>query len=145
MNVTKEEAHIILKGAIKMAQQDNKIVDQESALLEKIMGASGIQPFEVDDFEAPIEEDMETLVEGLTSKGSKQAFLLTVAAMAKVDGDLDGEEKNWFASLCKKIDVGIINLDKLSLEAAEAMVLKVLSSGKALPTQGQQIHDMDLM
>lgn len=140
--ISREEALIIVKGSIKMAQQDHKVVEQEVRLLQQIIQAAGIYPQEVGDFNAPVDEDISSLAAQLKSKLSKQAFLLCLATMALADGHIDDEEKKYFKELAKSLQVGTINLEGMSYETAEAKVLKIM---KLPPLQDKQVLDVDLM
>ena len=144
--INNTEALIIIKGAIRMAQQDHKVVTEEAKLLHQLIQTTGLNPMEVGDFENPIAEDINQLAGQLQSKLSKQAFLLALACMALVDGQLDPEEIAYFNQLAKTLSVGTIELSRLSYDQASAQLLKVLGANPAgVALQDKQVLDMDLM
>ncbi len=144
--ISKKEALIIVKGAIRMAQQDHKVVQKETELLEQLLASAGLHPSEVGDFNQPITEDISKLAGQLQSKLAKQAFLLALACMALVDGELDHGEADFFTQLAKSLGVGTIELSRFSFATASAQLLKVMEiSPEGQQLQGKQVLDMDLM
>ncbi len=143
--IEKAEALILLKGAIKMAQQDNQVVETEVNLLESIRVAAGIEPFAVDEYTEPIAEDITALASQLTSEKAKKAFLLALATVALVDGQLAEEELALFHHLAKRLQVGTINLHRLTYEKAEATMLRLLRRDRPKQLQSKQVSDFDLL
>lgn len=113
-----------------MAQQDNKIVAQESELLETIMEAGHISTHEIGSFDEPVKENIEALAAELSNGTSKKCFLLVLATVAMSDGVLAKEEEEYFYSLAKAMNVGTINFKSLNYEQSKNMVLKLVSTVK---------------
>lgn len=143
--ISKAEALVIVQGAIRMAQQDHKVVQAEAALLQQLMQATGLHPSEVGDFNTPVTLEIAQLATQLQSKLAKQTFLLALACMALVDGQLDPEEHAYFNELAKTLGVGSIDLQRLSYDQAAGQLLKVLGTAPGMQLQDKQVLDMDLL
>ena len=128
-----------------MAQQDHNVSDNEAELMERIMTASNIQPYEVGEFSDPIDENVEELALQLKTRLAKRAFLLAMATVAQADGEVGPEERQWFNELAQLLNVGTIDLEHLTFDKAEAMVIKLLEERKDAPASSGHGLDMDML
>ncbi|MDX2471573.1 MAG: TerB family tellurite resistance protein [SAR324 cluster bacterium] len=120
--LTQEDLKIIVSAAVGMATQDHKLKGQERDFLEKLMQKTGVKPEEVEK-----NADYKALAKKLSSKKAKQVFMLTIAAVAKADNELDPSEKHFIMSMAKELDVGIIDVERHSHTILEKMALDHLS------------------
>ncbi len=117
-NVTHDDLKIIVSAAVGMATQDHKLKGQERDFLEKLMQKAGIKPEEVEK-----NADYKQLAKNLSCKKAKQVFMLTIAAVAKSDNELDLSEKHFIMAMAKELDVGIIDVERHSHVVLEKMAL----------------------
>ena len=125
--ISKSALKIIIKGAVKMAQQDSQVVDEEEGLIKKLIDTAEIDSEEFLDLKAPMAEDMEVLCNQLSSDRAKKVFLLTMVAVANVDDDFDSTEREFLDSLSESLQVGKVRLDQQTIEACEKEVIKLLA------------------
>ena len=125
--ISKPDLKVIIKGAIKMAQQDSQVVDKEEGLIKKLIDIADLDPEEFKDLQAPLEGDIETLCNQLSDDRAKKVFLLTMVAVANVDEDFDASEKDFLDSLSEKLQVGKVKLDEQTMRACEKEVLKIMA------------------
>jgi uncharacterized tellurite resistance protein B-like protein len=126
-DITHKDLLIIIEGAFQMAKQDLKIVEAEKGLLNKILDTAGIEAKELKDFEDSGSVDIKELSNQLSSDKAKKLFLLTLVAVALADQTVDKSEKEMVDSLTKELNVGQIDIGKISYENCEKMILKLLS------------------
>lgn len=125
--ISKPDLKIIIKGAIKMAQQDSQVVDKEEGLIKKLIDIADLDPEEFQDLQVPLKEDIEALCNQLTNDRAKKIFLLTMVAVANVDEDFDASEKEFLDALSEKLQVGKVKLDEQTMKACEQEVLKIMA------------------
>ena len=126
-DITYKDLLIIIEGAFQMARQDLKIVEAEKGLLNKMVEAAGIEAKELKDFQDSSSLDVKELSSQLTSEKAKKLLLLTLVAVALADQTVDKSEKEMVDSLTKELNVGQIDIGKISYENCEKMILKLLS------------------
>ena len=126
-DITYKDLLIIIEGAFQMARQDLKIVEAEKGLLNKMVEAAGIEAKELKDFQDSSSLDVKELSSQLTSEKAKKLLLLTLVAVALADQTVDKSEKEMVDSLTKELNVGQIDIGKISYENWEKMILKLLS------------------
>ena len=126
--ISKSDLMIIIKGAIKMAQQDSQVVDEEEGFIKKLIDIADLDPGEFQDLKAPQEEDIEELCNQLSDDRSKKVFLLTMVAVANVDRDFDASEKKFLDSLSESLQVGKVKLDEQTMQACEEEVFKLMAA-----------------
>jgi len=110
-----------------MARKDLKIVEAEKNLLDKMLEAAGIEAEELTDFQNLSSLDIKELSRQLSSEKAKKLLLLTLVAVALADQTVDKSEKEMVDSLTKELNVGQIDIGKISYENCEKMILKLLS------------------
>ncbi|NQU63204.1 MAG: TerB family tellurite resistance protein [SAR324 cluster bacterium] len=120
------DLHIIVKGAIHMAQQDKKVVPEEMGLIRKIIEVGMLDPKEYSDMTAPLNEDITDLAQQISSDKAKKVFLLTLFAIAYADKEFDKSEQELLDNLSKKLGVGKIKMDDHTMQACEAEVMKLI-------------------
>ena len=126
-DITHKDLLIIIEGAFQMAKQDLKIVEAEKNLLDKMLEAAGIEAEELTDFQNLSSLDIKELSRQLSSEKAKKLLLLTLVAVALADQTVDKSEKEMVDSLTKELNVGQIDIGKISYENCEKMILKLLS------------------
>lgn len=127
-SISAPDLHIIVKGAIHMAQQDKKIVSAEEGLIQKIIEAGKLDPQVYSDVNAPLNEDIADLSRQLSSDRAKKVFLLTLFAVAYADKEFDKSEQELLDNLSQKLGVGQIKMNEHTMEACEDEVMKLLSA-----------------
>lgn len=125
--ITPVDLEIILKGAVHMAQQDSKVVDQEKGFIKKLINVGEIDDSEVEDLTAPIEESILELSEMLSCNKAKKVFLLTLFAIANADGEFCDSEQSFLEDLSKKLGVGRIKVNKDTVKACEKEVFRLIA------------------
>jgi len=151
--ITDTDMLIILKAALKMSNIDASIAQQEKAFLKKLLKINNLGVSKLNEIRDSIHEDITELSHQLSSKKSKKAFLLTLAAMALADDELEAKEKKLLEKLTRELDVGQVKLSELSFKTCESMVLKLLSqvgeetqsSKKREKLSHTQLSDFDLI
>ena len=126
-DITYKDLLIIIEGAFQMARKDLKIVEAEKNLLDKMLEAAGIEAEELTDFQNLSSLDIKELSRQLSSEKAKKLLLLTLVAVALADQTVDKSEKEMVDSLTKELNVGQIDIGKISYENCEKMILKLLS------------------
>ncbi|MBT3747549.1 MAG: hypothetical protein HOG34_01095 [Bacteroidetes bacterium] len=126
-DITYKDILIIIEGAFQMARKDLKIVEAEKNLLDKMLEAAGIEAEELTDFQNLSSLDIKELSRQLSSEKAKKLLLLTLVAVALADQTVDKSEKEMVDSLTKELNVGQIDIGKISYENCEKMILKLLS------------------
>lgn len=121
------DLRIIVKGAIHMAQQDNKVVSAEEGLIRNIIKAGNIDADEFSDLNAPLEDDISELSQQLSDDRAKKVFLLTLFSVAYSDKDFDESEQELLDALSQKLGVGKIKMDGHTMEACEKEVIKLIT------------------
>ena len=110
-----------------MAQQDSQVVDAEAGLIQKLIGIAEIAPEEFQDLNIPLEDDIESLCNQLSSDRAKKIFLLTMVAIANVDHNFDPAEQAFLDSLSQHLQVGKVKTDEDTIKACEKEVLSLLA------------------
>ena len=126
-DITYKDLLIVIEGAFQMARQDLKVVEAEQNLLNKMVEAAGIEAKELKDFQDSSSLDVKELSSQLTSEKAKKLLLLTLVAVALADQTVDKSEKEMVDSLTKELNVGQIDIGKISYENCEKTILKILS------------------
>ena len=144
---------IILKAATKMSHIDASIAQQEKAFLKKLLKINNLGVSNLMELRDSVDEDMVALSQRLSSKVAKKAFLLTLAAMALADEELEDSETRLLEKMSRELDVGQVKLSELSFKSCESMVLKLLrqvggepeSDKKKEKLSHTQLSDFDLI
>jgi uncharacterized tellurite resistance protein B-like protein len=126
-SISASDLRIIVKGAIHMAQQDNKVVSAEEGLIRNIIKAGNIEADEFSDLNAPLEDDISELSQQLSDDRAKKVFLLTLFSVAYSDKDFDESEQELLDALSQKLGVGKIKMDGHTMEACEKEVIKLIT------------------
>jgi len=126
-SMSASDLRIIVKGAIHMAQQDNKVVSAEEGLIRNIIKAGNIDADEFSDLNAPLEDDISELSQQLSDDRAKKVFLLTLFSVAYSDKDFDESEQELLDALSQKLGVGKIKMDGHTMEACEKEVIKLIT------------------
>ncbi len=126
-SISASDLRIIIKGAIHMAQQDNKVVSAEEGLIRNIIKAGNIDSDEFSDLNAPLEDDISELSQQLSDDRAKKVFLLTLFSVAYSDKDFDESEQELLDALSLKLGVGKIKMDGHTMEACEKEVIKLIA------------------
>lgn len=127
--ISEPDLHIIIKGAIQMAQQDNKLVSAEEGLIRKLIKAGNIDADEFGDLNAPLDEDIKSLCGQLSDDRAKKVFLLTLFTVAYADKEFDESEQELMDDLSKKLGVGKVKMDEHTMDACEKEVMKLIAAG----------------
>ncbi len=127
-SISISDLHIIIKGAIHMAQQDDKVVSAEEGLIRNIIEASHVDPDDFSDLNAPLEDDISSLCQQLSDDRAKKVFLLTLFSVAYADKEFDQSEQELLDDLSEKLGVGKIKMDEHTMEACENEVMKLLAA-----------------
>lgn len=127
-SITTSDLHIIIKGAIRMAQQDDKVVSAEEGLIRKLIKAANIESDAFSDLNAPLEEDIASLCQQLSDDRAKKVFLLTLFTVAYADKDFDKSEQELLDDLSIKLGVGKVKMDEHTVEACEKEVMKLMAA-----------------
>lgn len=126
-SISSNDLSIIVKGAIRMAQQDDKVVIEEESLIQKIIAAGQLDPAEFKNMDAPFEGNISDLCKKLSSDRAKKVFLLTLFAVANVDEDFNPAERELLENLSKELGVGKVKVNERTVSDCEKEVLKLIS------------------
>lgn len=125
--ISHDDVEVIIKGAIKMAQQDSDIADQEVNLIKKLMEAGNVDSGAYSNFETAVDESIDQLAGKLKSPRAKKVFLLTLAAVAFADKRFESQEQQFLDQMTDMLKIGKVKLDQHTYEACEKEVIKLLS------------------
>jgi hypothetical protein len=125
--ISKSDLLIILESAIQMALKDSTLVSQEKGLIKKIMGSGHITTADIKNHEQAKGVNIKSLCHQLSSTKSKKLMLLTMAAIAMVDNNLDADEIEMIHQVSKELNVGQIKLDPTHYQEYEELILKMIS------------------
>ncbi len=124
--ITKEDLTIIVKGAIIMSQQDDKIDPQEKSLINRLITEGRLNHAEFKNFEAPLNEDITDLISRLSNELAKKIFILALYAVALADENFDESEKKLIDDLSDKLHIDKLKPDEYTSEFCEKKVLELL-------------------
>ena len=125
--ISKSDLLIIIESAIQMALKDSTLVNQEKGLIKKIMGSGRITTADIKSHEQAKGVNIKSLCHQLSSTKSKKLMLLTMAAIAMVDNNLDADEIEMIHQVSKELNVGQIKLDPTRYQEYEELILKMIS------------------
>jgi hypothetical protein len=125
--ISKSDLLIILESAIQMALKDSTLVNEEKGLIKKIMGSGRITTADIKSHEQAKGVNIKSLCHQLSSTKSKKLMLLTMAAIAMVDNNLDADEIEMIHQVSKELNVGQIKLDPTHYQEYEELILKMIS------------------
>ncbi len=124
--ITRSDLMIIIEGAYQMAQVDSDVDNAEISLLEKMMKAGGTDSQKLADFEKSNSVDLSELSSQLSSEKAKKLFLLTLAATALADQNLDINETDMMNKYAKELNVGVVAMNRITFENCEKLILKLI-------------------
>ena len=130
--ISKSDLLIIIESAIQMALKDSTLVNQEKGLIKKIMGSGRITTADIKSHEQAKGVNIKSLCHQLSSTKSKKLMLLTMAAIAMVDNNLDADEIEMIHQVSKELNVGQIKLDPTHYQEYEELILKMISEMDSL-------------
>lgn len=142
-----EELTVVFRSAIAMAQRDGKLDKNEAQLIQELLDLAGISLVDVGGMDSGA-SDPEAAVVNLSSVKAKRTYLLTLACVALVDGELADEELKYFADKAKKLGVGTIDLSQMTLEKGVATIKRIvgeLAESDDPEFSGGQMSDIDLL
>lgn len=125
--ISNNDILIIIKGAIKMAQKDKVMDEEERLFLEDLLMVTQIEGMEQLDIDDPIEENILELSEQLSTAKARKAFLLTLGAVALADEVLDEKELKFLDEMTENLKVGRVKIRELNFNKAKNLVLKMLA------------------
>ena len=125
--ISKSDLLIIIESAIQMALKDSTLVNEEKGLIKKIMGSGRITTADIKSHEQAKGVNIKSLCHQLSSTKSKKLMLLTMAAIAMVDNNLDADEIEMIHQVSKELNVGQIKLDPTHYQEYEELILKMIS------------------
>ena len=150
--ITDTDLLIMLKAAIQMSSVDESIAQQEKAFLKKLLKINNLGVSKLSELRSSVHEDVAKLSRKLSSPKAKKAFLLTLAAMALADEELDNKEERMLEKLTRELEVGKVKISELTFASCESMVLKLLANvepddaaGKKEKLSHTQLSDFDLI
>jgi len=126
--VTHQDVLLIVQAAIQMAQRDSKLDITEKRLISKMVKVGRINSQEMKEIQELASEDISLMIDRLSGRKSKKAFLLAIVAVAMADEDVDPEELRMITDLTGVLGVGQIDLSQHKYEEVEDLVLKFIAS-----------------
>ena len=126
--VTHQDVLLIVQAAVQMAQRDSKLDITEKRLISRMVKVGHVSSQELKEVHELAKEDIGLMIDRLSGRKSRKAFLLAIVAVAMADEDIDPEEVKMIAGLTEKLGVGNIDIEKHKYEEIEDLVLKFVAS-----------------
>jgi len=126
--VTHQDVLLLVQAAIQMAQRDAKLDITEKRLISKMVKVGRVNASEMKEIHELAKEDISLMIDRLSGRKAKKAFLLAIVAVAMADEDVDPEELRMIMDLTRALGVGQIDLRQHKYEEVEDLVLKFIAS-----------------
>lgn len=126
--VTHQDVLLMVQAALQMAQRDSKLETSEKNLIARMVKIGRVNPQELAEIKDMSHEDIGLMIDRLSGKKARKAFLLTLVAVAMADEELEASEKQMIESLTEKLGVGHIDLSKHNFLEVEDLVMKFVAS-----------------
>jgi|SRR3989339_2006411 len=128
--VTHQDVLLMVQAALQMAQRDEVLHDNEKRLIKRIVSVGHVNQQELQEIQDMSKEDISLMIDRISGKKARKAFLLTIVAVAIADDDLDPSEQEMITQLTERLGVGAIDISKHTYPEIEGLVLKFVASAK---------------
>ena len=128
--VTHQDVLLMVQAALQMARQDQTLHVTEKRLIKRLVTVGHVNQQELTEIQDMAHEDIALMIDRISGRKARKAFLLTIVAVAIADEELDPAEEKMIALLTKRLGVGAIDLKQHNYEEIEGLVLKFVASAK---------------